>query len=115
MEGTEELLETSYLCGQYLAVARKMEKELKALGRYNKPSLAEELFDFFPINPGKCLAICQKQVVDAQILLKSLEKPELTEEMSGIFHLINVKSLQTRKLDPQSFIRGYHKQLSLER
>lgn len=106
--------EISILCGRYLAVARKMEKQLKALDRYNRPSLAEELFDFFPVNPGKCFALCQKQVVDALILLKSLEKPELSVEMNEILPLINVKALQNCKLDTQIFIHSYHKQLSLD-
>lgn len=105
--------EISLLCGRYLAVARKIEKELKVLGRYERPSLAEELFDFFPSNPGKCMALCQKQVVDALILLKTLEKPDLIEEMNSIFPQINVRLLQSNRLDGQVFIHGYHKQLSL--
>ncbi len=111
-EPKEEAEDISFLCGRYLAVARKMERELATLGRYERSSLAEELFDFFPAAPGKCMALCQKQVVDTQILLRSLERPELTEEMDGIFPRINVRSLQTRKLDMQLFIHGYHKQLA---
>lgn len=105
-------MDISFLCGRYLAVARKMEKELASLGRYEGESLAEDLFDFFPSIPGKSMAVCQKQVVDAMILLRSLEKTDLPAEMNEIFPLINVRSLQTRKLDMQLFIHGYHKQLS---
>lgn len=103
----------SFLCGRYLAVARKMEKELATLGRYERDSLSEELFDFFPAAPGKCMALCQKQVVDTTIILKSLERTDLAEEMDEIFPLINVRSLQTRKLDMSLFIHGYHKQLAI--
>ncbi len=103
----------SYLVGRYLGVARKIEMELDRLARKESPSLVEEQFEHFVDAPGKYMAICQEQVVRSLLLLKSLGRPELVEDMGQIYRLINQDSLNHITLQAETFIHGYHKQLAI--
>ncbi|MFI3253797.1 MAG: hypothetical protein R3Y63_05600 [Eubacteriales bacterium] len=110
MERLEQ--DISYLVGRYLGVARKIELELDRLARKESPSLVEEQFEHFVDEPAKYMAICQEQVVRSLLLLKSLGRPELVEDMGQIFRLININSLEHITLRADTLIHGFHKQLA---
>ncbi len=110
MERLEQ--DVSYLIGNYLAVARKIEIELNRMEKNERPSLVEKHFEDFVDEPAKYLSICQEEVIQSLLLLKKLGKPELIEDMGEVFRLINIKSLEHVTLRPDVFIHGYHKKLA---
>lgn len=102
----------AYLMGRYLAVARKMEKELDRLARKENDSIIEQNFDDFEEQPAQALAACQEHIIHNQVVLAKMGRPQLPQELSEIFREIDVKELEGATLNAPSFLHGYHKQLA---
>lgn len=108
-----EDLETdiSYLLGCYIGLARKIELELDRLTKTQTPSVIEEYLDEFLVNPVHGLKLCQETILQDQIVLKKVNKPELIEESGEILKKINVDALEYITINVPNFSVGYHSKI----